>query len=143
MIDHSAWGDRLKEAAPSLRDVAAMALLTGEAPAGLRTPAALVYPIAVAAMPNSTTTIMTQRVEARVGVILCVKNVSDRRGNGALDDLRTVQDEALAALVNWRPSPDFTPVEYSRGRLFAFEGGTLIWQDEYVTSYLLMQPRSP
>lgn len=131
---------RLKDTAmPPLNLVASaseFAALKG-APPKEKQPAAYVMPIAETAGPNRLANGVRQQVAARVGVVLALGNLSDRRGGPAAEALEAVRDAVKAALVGWPPSADDEPLTFAQGRAVTFADGVFWWQDEFATGSTL------
>ncbi len=100
-------------------------------------PAAYVIPLAERAGENSLVSAVSQRTEARFGVVLAISNLRDARGQNAQGDLAPLRAAVMAVLLGWQPGPDYDPVVFGSGRLLQLQDGVLWWQDEFVTAYYL------
>lgn len=101
-------------------------------------PAAFVLPVSELGAPSQVTQVTRQRITCRFGVLLCVANRRDNRGDAALGDLASVRAQLRQALVGWAPDPATgEPVQFARGRFFRMEAGRVWWLDEFdfVTFY--------
>ena len=97
-------------------------------------PCAFVIPIAEDARANTNATMaLDQEVTDRFGVVLALRNRNDKTGASAESQLTDLRNAVRDALLNWKPSVDYDPVEYRRGRLIDMRRGIVWWQDEFVT----------
>lgn len=101
-------------------------------------PAAYVFPLLVAALPNALLGVHDQQITERLGVELTIRNASRAgTGAGAADELEAVRLQVLSALAGWQMGAAYVPFNYGGGRLMEFDAGNAIWRDEYTTeSYL-------
>lgn len=126
---------RLQLRAPILSSVGGGASLAAVQRAPSRKPAAWVVPIADAAGQNRLTTVaVRQTIAYRFGVILCVQNARDSRGDAVRDDLKVVREEVLSALLGWAPADGFDPVTFGSGSMLQLDGIAMWWQDELITT---------
>lgn len=127
---------RLRDLCPSLLvvgDAAQFAAVVDQLP---DTPAAYVIPLNERASANRFASgAVHQEVDAQLGVVFAVRNVTDARGAAANADLAALRAEVSAALIGWQPDGCSDHVLFAGGELVAFANGCLWWQDEYVTSY--------
>ncbi len=102
-----------------------------------RSPSAFVLPAKDTAGANELVTQIDQRVIARFGVMLAVKNLRDAQGVAALNDLTPLRRAVWAKLLGWAPADEFAPCTYAGGRLFDFDldNQVLWWVDEFDTDY--------
>ena len=101
------------------------------------TPSAYVLPLSEAATSTaSATMIVTQKVTTSFAVVYAVKNLSDARGNKAIETiLRDLRLKTLAALVGWGPGSGFNQCEYAGGSLLRLAKGTVYWKDKFQTHH--------
>ena len=99
------------------------------------TPAAFVIPINENPAPGAAVSIVIQRVEVGVGVVLVVNNASDHQGAAAGVDMVTLTKAVRAVLLGWQPTGDLDPIERGPGALLAFRDGHMWWQDIYTSAY--------
>jgi len=125
------------EAMPPLRLVEGLAEFDAliAPPPDARLPAAYVLPGVTQAGANSLATGFLQRLEEPFSVIILHRNRRDARGAAASADLtRDLIPAVRRALIAWRPSADWDPVEIRLGRLIDSEDGVLAWRDDYTTT---------
>lgn len=98
-------------------------------------PAAFIVPASDSASPNTLAAgAVDQNNTARFGVVIAVRNVADKTGKKAGDDLTPIRNEVAEQLMGWRPSSTFKSITYVTGRLQGFTDGVMWWQDTYQTS---------
>lgn len=103
-----------------------------------RSPAAFVLPAKDTAAANAfATEEIDQRVTARFGVIIAVKNVRDARGEAAMADLTPLRQAVWERLLGWIAAEGFSPCTYGGGRLLDLDEGAQVlwWVDEFDTDY--------
>lgn len=83
-----------------------------EASTDFALPHAFVVRLEEAVQPSTTTSPPQQPIEEKFGVVVCVSNEDDPRGQSADDQLDDVRAELLAALKGWAPADDRSPMEY-------------------------------
>ena len=98
------------------------------------TPAAFVIPLTEDPSRSEVAGLVIQRVAITLGVILVVRNVSDKSGDAARQDMEALRDAVKASLLGWLPSAQYDPFERGRSTLLAFKDGHMWWQDIYLTS---------
>lgn len=81
-----------------------------------------------------------QRVQASFFVALAVSNEGSAQGEGALGELEPFRDQVKAALLGWVPADSHDPVAYVGGALVSFNDATLLWMDEFKTTYYIRSP---
>lgn len=74
-----------------------------------------------------------QAITARVGVIMAVRDIADRRGAQAGTALRPLREAVLLSLGRFMPEDCTTAFRFVRGQLQSGIGtdGGLFWQDEF------------
>ena len=72
----------------------------------LDVPCAFVVPLGDDAGENLTAGPVTQVVASRFGVVVCVSNTADERGQQGADDLEDIRDELIAGLCGWSPDDE-------------------------------------
>lgn len=128
--------DRLNEQVPDFQGRVAGAAELAAALAGLvKTPGAFVLPAEEASSPNELISALSQKVEARFGVVLAIRNVADARGKAAAQDLDVIRQPVMDALLNWQPSTDYAPIEHGIGKLEKYDDQTLWWVDTFITTF--------
>ena len=100
------------------------------------TPAAFVIPLGEDPGASAMGDQVIQRVTANLGVILVVRNVSDVKGEAALQDMETLRKAVKDILLGWQPSSEYDPLVRGRSNLLLFKDMHMWWQDIYTTSYI-------
>lgn len=131
------WIDRIRASIPDLREVLGSAELAAVQDSYRSTPSAWVIAIDEVAQDSSLISTTAQRVTARMGVILAVRNARDPRGEAGHDDLETLRDALKTALLGWAPTVEHDPATYVSGSLLKLTDATLWWQDEFQTTFYL------
>jgi len=104
------------------------------APGGVRVlPAGYVVPLSDDAGPNALATVaIRQRIDERFALIYAVKDISDPRGESALDGgLRDLRLAAHAALLGWIPANGYDQVEFDGGTIIKISNGVIFWRDRF------------
>jgi hypothetical protein len=138
MLDLTDIQTRLRAHCPSLKLVAGSAQFD-QAASGMPTawPAAFVYPLAAKPAPNIMLGEVQQTVSESFGVALVVQNVEDARGDAAIDRLRQLREEVIAALLGTQPTGGCGVITYAAGRYLTSFNGFFWWQDDFACdSYL-------
>lgn len=91
----------------------------------------------ISAAKNDLVNAVSQLTTCKIGVARPLRVAGDQSGDLALDLVEDSRDLVIAALLNWRPYPEFDPFTYAGGRVVFFAPGVIVWSDEFVTSYLL------
>lgn len=126
---------RLQLRAPILSSVGGGVSLAAVQRAPRRKPAAWVLPAQEVAGQNRLATVaVRQTMTYRFGVLVCVQNARDSRGDAARDDLLVVREEVLSALLGWSPAAGFDPVTFGSGSMLQLDGIAIWWQDEFITT---------
>lgn len=78
-----------------------------------------------------------QLASVRFSVLLVAKNVSDRRGKAAADELHPVLTALRARLAGWVPPKCHTPIECVSGlpRGDTADGYLFVWEETFSTAY--------
>jgi hypothetical protein len=129
---------RLRSEVTALKKVAAAVdLAAAKADLKNQRPAAWVIELRNQAGPNQVVSIVAQHSVVTFGVLLCVSNVSDARGEAAQAAAKPFREAILAALLGWEPDPGYDVCQYFRGQLIELDAPTLWWMDEIVTGLYL------
>ena len=85
------------------------------------------------ALPNDAETLGAVRQLHTVGVdvIYAITNRREADGDQAVEEIETVREAVLGALVGWEPPSGDSAITYRRGRVLAFDDATLWWQDSF------------
>ena len=75
-------------------------------------------------------------VTVTVAAVLAIRNLSDDRGEAAVEDLRAARLQVRAALYGWQPPDCDSPIMLGRSKVLGFERPTVWWQDDFIGSYL-------
>jgi len=128
--------DRLKQQVPTLKHVAGTSdFAQAEKLLRNQIPSAFVIPLAERGSPNSVAVgAVSQIITVEFGVILAVSNLRDPGGQKAMQDLYSLRESVIRALVGWSPPDAFDLVEFSSGRLLDMSEQVLWWQDDFQTS---------
>jgi len=78
----------------------------------LAVPHAFVIRLVEDVEPSITAGAVEQPSEEWFGIVVCVSNTADARGQGGDDTLDDVRAELRAALKGWQPDADHAPMEY-------------------------------
>lgn len=133
MIDSTI--ERIKAGVPALKLVGGAAdFQTAADTAPKAAPAAFVMPLEEIPGPCETTALV-QHVQASIGVVTVVRNVSDDKGVAARQDLDLLRGSEKELLLGWVPADGCDPFERGPGRLMAFKNGYMWWMDIYKTAY--------
>lgn len=98
-------------------------------------PAAYVLPMQDTASPNALANAVSQDVTHTFGVLVAVMNLGDTTGAKARSELSPIRSSIGDALLNWQPGNDYTPCEYSGGRLLGLTDRVMWWMDQYRTRF--------
>lgn len=101
----------------------------------IRPPCAFVVPMAEKSEFNSLMGGFSQRITAQIGVVICVKNYKEERGDAEQTLLETIRHEIRAALCGWEAPNTANVVEFSQGQLAAYDNNIMRWNDVFLTHY--------
>ena len=73
----------------------------------------------------------------RVGIIICVTNRRDRRGEQGLLEIERRRLELRTALLGWLPEGAVGQVTFARGQFLFFGDRTIWWQDEFEAPFFM------
>lgn len=107
----------------------------GDNPPKHRQPMAWVIPIGDSGGANRVATGVIQRVTDRVGVVLALGNLADRRGAAASQTVETVKESVRTALAGWQPTADHTALIFRQGRALRLDNGVVWWLDEFEAAH--------
>ena len=81
--------------------------------------------------------LIDQVVTARIGVILAVRDLADRSGARAADDLAGIREAVLLSLCRFIPEPGGNAFRFQKGALQSGIGGEgqLFWQDDFTLRF--------
>jgi len=132
--DMSLWEARLRSQVPALRFVGGAADIQAAVDQVIAVPACFLVPASSTSLGvNRMAQVVSQHVEHRVDVALCVRNVNDARGEAALETLNALRPQVISALYAWQPETLLEPIEYNGGQLVNFDDSLLWWVDQYTT----------
>lgn len=101
-------------------------------------PVAILYGMDEAASPNELATGGPRhRVAVTIKLMTAARDVSDPHGKAAYAQADTARASLLPGLLGIVPDTDYDPIEYKGGQLVYAEAGTLLWLDQFITSYYL------
>lgn len=97
-------------------------------------PAAYVIPLDEEATPNASGPGLIQTVTERIGVIIALSNLDDRRGQAPAATYEEMRAAIFGAVLNWRPDANSQPrgYAYGGGQLRDFDRGRLFYQFEFI-----------
>lgn len=105
----------------------------------IRTPSAWVVVSAETAGDNefASCDVIEQVVTVRFGVIVAVRDIADRTGSRARDDLMPIRQAVHAAICTWAPPDAHTACRFLRGQLTSSIGrdGLMLWQDDFSVAF--------
>lgn len=125
---------RLRAEANILRDVGGAADLDAIDEQIATVPSAFAIPLAERPTEPPTAAQFSQLVDAAIGVVFIVSNVS-ASGSDDISELVAVRRAAFAALLGWVPAGCLQGLAYAGGRLIKLSNNLLYWQDDFVTNY--------
>lgn len=81
--------------------------------------------------------LIDQVVTARVGVVMAVRDIADRTGTRAGQDLRAIREAVLLSLCRFIPEPGGNAFRFQKGALQSGIGGEgqLFWQDDFTLRF--------
>lgn len=138
-MDHDVIIAHLRARCPSFAQRIAGAAEYGamRASTALAVPCAFVIPVDDNPEPNSSQNGVRQRLVEAFGVVVCLSNVADERGQASYRTVHQIRAELWAALLGWRPSDQHGLVEYQGGNLQDLDRARLWWQFEFATDFYI------
>ena len=84
-----------------------------------------------------TSGMIEQLITARFGVVIAVRDIADRTGAAAREDLQPIRKAVLQALGSWMPDGANHNCRFARGALTSGIGrdGMMFWQDEFTVGF--------
>lgn len=138
-LDPAAIAARLTAKVPALRKVGTARDLANATVETVQAPTAWVVIMSEAAsdVRYEVCDVIEQLVTVRFGVILAVRDIADRTGTAAREDLKQIRIEVLKALGSWMPEGANHNCRFSRGALTSGIGrdGMMFWQDEFTIGF--------
>lgn len=128
---------QLKAEATSLREVAGASSWAAVESSRRVSGGCYVFRSAARAERNSLDSLVRQRVDEQITLVVTVRNVADARGGDAADDAEALCNEIRAALLGWTPASAMAPLEYVGGSLLSFADGFLHWAETYRTEHYI------
>lgn len=126
--------DRLKTQVTALKAVGG----AGEVEAALQdvaiVPAAYVMLWSEKPYSNALVNATSQKVEMRLRVIVGVENHCEVTLKSGVNDLETIKDAVIAAVLNWSPETGYDPCDYAGGQIYQLINPRLWWQMEFITA---------
>lgn len=127
---------RIKATVPEIKFVGEAADFQSAAESNPKvTPACFVIPLEEMPAPNQMGDILIQKVQATVGIVLVVRNLSDSKGAAARLSMDAIRKLVKDQVYGWQALPALDPFERGSSHLLAFRDGHVWWQDIYLTSY--------
>ena len=130
--------DRLEQQVPALRTVEGAIEFAAleQAPLDAKLPAAYVMAAEDRASPNTMASmVLRQEVSRTIRVVLFTRNLRDRRGERAAQQLETLFTEVRTALIGWLPPGARQPLELRAGALLGFANQTAAWAEDYACTF--------
>jgi hypothetical protein len=125
---------RAEVAAFADRVAGAADLAAAEGQDSLGVPSAFVVPLEDEVQDNSTAGGLTQEIEETIGVIVCVSNTADERGQAAADGLEAIRQALFAALLDWPPAEGYGGLEYRGGFIVTMNRARLWWRYDFAAT---------
>lgn len=98
------------------------------------TPAAYVFIVDEAGDGDATVDLpLIERERITISVVLVVRNVGDRHGAAAAQDMETLRPAVTLALRGFTPAPEHAPLSRRQSALAAFRDGHMWWQMTWET----------
>lgn len=116
--------------------------LANAQPNSLQSPCAFVIPRAEKAEPNSLIGAISQRITAQIGVVICIRNYRDVRGEGGHVELENVRAEIADILIGWQPPNTDIPMEFLQGQIAAYDNAVIRWNDVFTTQFYYRKYRN-
>lgn len=81
--------------------------------------------------------LIDQVVTARIGVVLAIRDIADRTGARAGQDLKAVREAVLLSLCRFIPEPGGNAFRFAKGALQSGIGGDgqMFWQDDFTLRF--------
>lgn len=146
ILDPASIVDVIRIALPDLREVGTVAELARLTKATISYPSAFVVPLAETPGPNryQSDHVISQRVQARFGVIWAVRDLGNQLGSVAQGEIQAVRKAGMIAICNHTvPGADGQCLPVS-GRLISGvdENGQMLWQDDFQVPLNRFIPKS-
>lgn len=136
MIDHQPWIDRIRAQVPALSNrVYDIAQFVRDAGGWPELPAAYVYPYRDHAGEAYESVSTRQVVVATMAVLIVVRATGTEEQR--FSTLRNTREAIRAALKGWVPDGAHDDVIFAGGQSEEIVDQDLIWEDRYMTRYLL------
>lgn len=99
--------------------------------ANLVMPAAYVIPLDDDAGAQDSQNGYSQIIRDSFAVVVVVNNAPDERGQGAVTNVEPLRSELWAAVLGWKPSASYGPIQYEGGQLLSMDRARLYYQFEF------------
>lgn len=146
ILDPSSIVDAIRTAMPDLREVGTVSSLARLNFGSLTWPSAFVIVLAERASANrfQSEHILSQRVNARFGVVWAVRDIGNRRGTVADADIRTIRETGMLAISAHRVPGSDGLCEPVSGQLVSSvdKQGQMLWQDDFTVPLNRNIPKS-
>lgn len=138
-LDVQSVADHLKEAVPAFVEVGLARDLAAVRPNTVRWPSGWVILLAETAEATryACDDLIEQPVTARVAIIMAVRDIADRTGTRASEDLQSIRAAVLLGMGRLIPDGADQSFRFSRGQLLSgvnAQGG-MFWQDEFTLRF--------
>lgn len=136
MIDHRAWVTRLRDNCPALSGRAFdVAQFTRDAGAWKTLPAAYVYPFSDVTNAEYLPIQARQSITVTMAIILVIR--ASGTTEQTIEALSALRSSVSSALIGWQPPGCYDAVTYVGGQSEEFVNNDFIWEDRYMSRYLL------
>lgn len=102
-------------------------------------PSAYVLPLDEEATENQSLPGLVQTITERVGIIIALNAIDDRRGQAPATTYEEMRAAIFSAVLNWRPDPNSQArgYAYGGGQLRDFDRGRLFYQFEFIIETMI------
>lgn len=123
----------LRERCPSFQNRVggAAAFKDLEESTSLPVPSAFVIPLDDNPKDTRSLNSVRQEMTDSFAVVIAISNTVDERGQAAFHSVRDLRAELWAALLGWRPDPDYNGITYEGGTLNRMNRARLWYQFEF------------
>lgn len=84
--------------------------------------------------PSAVAGAFVQPTSETIAVVILIREVSNRAGDKAADELESIKADVKAALAGWKPADGFSPYALASGAIIAFAPGYVAWGYEFAAA---------
>jgi hypothetical protein len=84
--------------------------------------------------PSAVAGAYIQPTSETIAVVIMLREISNRAGDKAADELETIKAAVKAAITGWKPAGAFAPYALSSGAIIAFKPGYIAWGYEFTAA---------